>query len=105
MLIAGGTEDHIHIYADYPKTLSLSKFVNAIKSNSSRWMRETGVVSGEFHWQSGYGGFTVDKRADKALQRYIMNQEQHHKTMTFQEEYLRLLRRYNIPYDSRYVFD
>ena len=105
LLVAGGIEDHIHVYADYPKTLALSQFVNVIKSNSSRWIRERTDSMLNFHWQSGYGGFSVDRRRDEALHEYIVNQEQHHKTMTFQEEYVRLLRRHSIPYDSRYVFD
>jgi len=104
MLIAGGTHDHIHIYADYPKTLSLSQFVNAIKSNSSRWLNEQ-FFNSTFHWQSGYGAFTVGRRGDELLQEYIRNQEKHHQTMTFAEEYLQLLRRHHIAYDSRYVLD
>lgn len=104
MFIAGGTADHIHIYTEYPKTLSLSQFVSKIKSNSSKWLRETYPELAGFHWQSGYGAFSVGKRGDDALREYIRNQETHHKAMTFEEEYLKLLRGHQIAYDSRYVF-
>lgn len=105
MLIAGGTSDHVHIYADYPKTLALSQLVNTIKSNSSRWLKEEFFGGQGFHWQSGYAGFTVSRHGDERLQEYIRNQAQHHATMTFEEEYLRLLRSHHLSYDARYVLD
>lgn len=105
VFVAGGTEDHVHIYSEYPKTLALSQFVNSVKSISSKWLREEyGELRG-FHWQTGYAAFSVDKSRDEALQAYIRNQEEHHRVMSFQEEYLRLLRRFDIPFDPRYVFD
>ena len=104
LFVAGGTQDHVHVYAEYPTTLSLSKFVNEAKSYSSKWLREKPGMA-TFHWQSGYGGFSVSRRGDQALQEYIINQAERHKTMTFQEEYLRLLKQFGIPYDPRYVFD
>jgi REP element-mobilizing transposase RayT len=104
-LITGGTADHIHVYADYPKTIALSQFVNKIKSNSSKWINEERLASEPFHWQSGYGAFSVGRSGDRALQEYIRNQEEHHRTMTFDEEYVRLLRCHDIAFDSRYVLD
>jgi REP element-mobilizing transposase RayT len=104
MLAAGGMADHIHIYADYPKTIALSQFVNTIKSNSSRWLNDKFFTT-RFHWQSGYGGFTVGRGGDKALQEYIWNQDRHHASMTFEQEYMRLLDRHHITYDTRYVLD
>ena len=103
MFAAGGTSDHIHIYAEYHKTIPLSQFVSKIKSNSSRWLRQTYPHLGGFHWQSGYGAFSVARR-DEGLKEYIRNQEQHHHNILFEEEYLRLLRCHNIEFDVRYVF-
>jgi putative transposase len=105
MLAIGGTADHIHIYVDYPKTIALSQFVNVIKSNSSKWVNDERLTRIPFHWQSGYGAFSVSRNGDKALQDYIENQEEHHNTMSFPEEFVRLLRRHDIPFDSRYVLD
>lgn len=104
LFVAGGTHDHIHVYAEYPKTLSLSKFVNGVKSYSSKWLREQPGMA-TFHWQSGYGGFSVSGRGDQALHEYISHQEERHRMMTFQEEYLRILKHFGIRYDPRYVFD
>jgi putative transposase len=105
MFIAGGMEDHVHVYTEYPKTLALSQFVNSVKAISSKWLRdEYGDLEG-FHWQSGYAAFSVDKTHDERLQEYIRNQEEHHRRMSFQEEYLKLLKRFGIPYDPRYVLD
>lgn len=99
----GGTFDHVHIYCEYPKTTSLAQFVSKIKSNSSKWLRETYPELDLFHWQSGYGAFTVGRRGDERLTEYIRNQELHHLTMTFEEEYLRLLNAHRIIFDPRYV--
>ena len=91
MFVAGDMEDHIHIYAEYPKT--------------AKWLKDSYRELQGFHWQSGYGGFSVSRKGDAALQEYIRNQEAHHKTMSFQEEYLILLKRFGVSYDPRYVFD
>jgi REP element-mobilizing transposase RayT len=101
----GGVDDHLHLYAEYPKTVSLAQFVNTLKSVSSKWLKETYPELQGFRWQSGYGGFSVSRKGDERLQEYIRNQEFHHRRVTFQEEYLRLLRHLNIEYDPRYVFD
>jgi putative transposase len=85
MFVAGGTGDHIHVYTEYPKTLTLSQFVNSVKSISSKWLRDEYDELRGFHWQTGYAAFSVDKSRDEALQAYIQNQEEHHRVMSFQE--------------------
>ncbi len=105
LFAAGGTENHIHVYAEYPKTLALVRFVNVIKSNSSKWLRESQPALSAFHWQRGYAGFSVQRRNDERLREYILNQEEHHRTLTFQDEYLLLLERHGMALDSPYVFD
>jgi putative transposase len=105
LFIAGGVEDHVHLYAEYPKTIALSQFVSLIKAHSSRWMRETYASMAGFHWQSGYAGFSVQGRGDAALREYIANQEEHHQRTTFNDEYLAILNRHGITFDPKYVFD
>jgi putative transposase len=105
LFIAGGVEDHIHLYAEYPKTEALAALVNAIKSHFSRWLRETYPALAGFRWQSGYAGFSVQRRGEEALLGYINSQVEHHRRATFQKEYLALLAEHGVEYDLRYVFD
>jgi putative transposase len=104
LLAANGTTDHIHLYTSLPATLSLSETTNALKSNSSRWIHET-LNLPAFAWQSGYGAFSVSPSLGNALRAYIQNQKEHHRHRSFQEEYLDFLKRHEIEYDPRYVFE
>jgi len=105
LLAAGGMHDHIHLYASLPSTISIADFVNAIKSNSSRWIHETFPNRRVFAWQEGYGAFSVNKSQERNVVSYIKTQEQHHKKRSFKEEYLEFLDRYRIEYDERYLCD
>lgn len=103
LLEAGGTENHVHLLAAVSKEQSLSDAVRVIKSNSAGWLhREVGLA--EFGWQDGYGGFTVDSGDTAELVSYIRNQEDHHRTTTFEEEFVRLLKRHGVKYDQRYLW-
>lgn len=97
----GGAEDHVHLLVQLPPTLPLAKAVLTIKSNSSRWAR---VKKREFGWQEGYGAFSVSASNLPAVIRYIQNQDQHHKRMNFEAEFLALLKRHGVEPDPRYVF-
>jgi REP-associated tyrosine transposase len=97
----GGMEDHMHMLLQFPATVLIAEAIKTIKSNSSGWM--SGEI-GRFAWQQGYGGFGVSKSNIAAVVRYIQNQEQHHRKMTFEEEFVALLKRHGIEYDPRYVF-
>lgn len=97
----GGAEDHVHLLVQLPPTLPLAKAVLTIKSNSSRWAR---VKKREFGWQEGYGAFSVSASNLPAVIRYIQNQDQHHKRMNFEAEFLALLKRHGVAPDPRYVF-
>jgi len=97
----GGMEDHLHLLVQVPATLPLAKAVLRIKVNSSRWMKEQG---GRFAWQQGYGAFSVSRSNISAVVRYIQNQNQHHKKMSFEEEFTALLKKHGIEFDLRYVF-
>lgn len=105
LLAAGGMYDHIHIYASLPSTLSIADLVNAVKANSSRWVHQTYRAAKAFAWQEGYGAFSVSKSEESRVIKYVRNQESHHRTRTFKEEFLVLLERHEIEYDERYLWD
>jgi putative transposase len=97
----GGMEDHVHLLLQFPPTLMIADAIRDIKSNSSGWMsREIG----RFGWQQGYGGFGVSQSNIAAVARYIRNQERHHARMTFEQEFIALLKKHGIEYDPQYVF-
>ena len=97
--------DHIHVYTSMPSTISIADYVNALKSNSSRWIRETMPNRRWFSWQEGYAAFSVSKSAESDVIEYIRNQEEHHKRRDFQEELIEFLKWHRIEYDPRYIFD
>jgi putative transposase len=101
VLAIGGTEDHIHFLLQIPPTLAVAKAVLAIKTNSSRWASEEGH---KFAWQQGYGAFSVSSSIVPAVIRYIQNQEAHHKKMSFDAEFLALLKKHGMEYDPKFVF-
>ena len=105
LLSAGGMFDHIHLYASMPSTISVADFVNAVKSNSSRWIHESFARLRNFAWQEGYGAFSVSKSEEGNVVRYILNQENHHRKRTFKEELVGLLEKHGIAYDKRYIWD
>ena len=100
-----GTKDHVHILAKLRQDKTVSDILRAIKANSSAWIRKTFKLNKEFRWQMGYGAFTVSQSAVKDVQKYIQNQEEHHKQMTFQEEFTRLLKKHGIDYNEKYLWD
>ena len=98
----GGMDDHIHMLFHLPPDRALSDAIRLLKTNSSRWMSDHGV---RFGWQGGYGAFAVSFSNLAKVVRYIHNQEMHHRKMTFEEEYLGLLRKHQVKFDPRFVFD
>ena len=104
-IIINGTDDHIHVLCVMSKNIALAKLVEEIKRQSSRWIKDIDNCYKTFAWQGGYGGFSVSPSLHDKTKRYIENQEEHHKKMTFQEEYLMFLNEYGIEYDERYVWN
>jgi len=104
-LQVGGVEDHVHLLFGLARTRAISEVVETLKTSSSKWIKTKGVEWMNFHWQAGYGAFAVSQSDVEAVVNYIRNQAQHHQKMTFQEEYRRLLERYQVPFDERYVWD
>ncbi len=100
--LINGTADHIHLLAGLPPTLAIADVLRVIKTNSSRWVREE--KTRRFGWQAGYGAFSVSESKAPEVMRYIANQEQHHRKRTFQEEFLAFLKKNNIEYDERYIW-
>ena len=100
-----GTDNHIHICADLKSRFSLSDIMRIIKGNSSKWMKSNFPLKGDFAWQEGYGAFSVSKSSIPDVIKYIVEQEEHHKKMTFKEEFIKLLKRHEIKYDEKYIWD
>ena len=103
-LQTGGVADHVHILCLLSRTISQVELVEEVKKSSSKWMKAEGGVPG-FSWQAGYGAFSIGESQADTVIKYIQNQEEHHRTVTFQEEYRRFLERYQVAYDERYVWD
>ena len=96
----GGIDDHVHLLYRLPPTLMLSKSVSLVKTSSSSWMKQ---FVPDFDWQEGYGAFSVSVLNLQRVIKYIRNQGSYHKKISFQREYIALLKRHNVPYDPRYV--
>jgi len=101
----GGVEDHVHILLSLPSTMAISKAVQLIKGGSSKWVHENFPEHRVFSWQEKYGAFSVSVSQLENIIEYIRNQKAHHRTMTFQEEFLALLKKHKIEYDERYLWD
>jgi REP element-mobilizing transposase RayT len=101
----GGVADHVHLLISLPTSLSIAKGIQLIKGGSSTWMRETFPEIRDFYWQEGYGAFSVSQSHIADTVAYINTQEEHHRHKTFQDEYLAFLRRHDIAYDERYLWD
>lgn len=104
-LAVGGWKDHVHIFFGMPATTSISDFMSVVKANSSKWINEQGFVKGKFQWQSGYGAFSHSRSQRDGVIKYIMTQEEHHKTQTFKEEYLKILSDFDVDYEAKYLFE
>jgi REP element-mobilizing transposase RayT len=98
----GGFDDHVHLLLGLKPTNAIADLVREIKKASTHWVEDS--FARTFRWQDGYGAFTVNARDIPVLTRYIQNQEEHHKTRTFQEEYLAMLAAYQVEYDPRYLW-
>jgi len=104
-LIIGGDIDHVHILANQSRTISLADWVKELKRASSIWAKEKYPDWNLFHWQSGYGAFSVSQSQVERVRMYIETQEQHHHRLTFQDEFRQMLEKHGIPFDERYVWD
>ena len=100
LLAAGGTENHVHLLIALPPSRALSEIVQALKANSSRWIREHGIA---FAWQEGYGAFSVSASQADVVKKYIRHQREHHARRNYDEEFLTMLRKAGVDYDPKHV--
>lgn len=104
-LAVGGWDDHVHILFGMPVTASISDFMSAVKANSSRWINEQHFIKRRFQWQEGYGAFSYAKSQRDVVIKYIMNQEEQHRTRSFKKEYLKILADFEVEYYDNYLFE
>ena len=101
----GGTEDHVHLGIRLSRTLSVAALVQDVKRLSTKWVKKQTTALAAFAWQRGYGAFSTGPDRESALVRYIDNQEEHHRELSFKDEFERLLAANGIEFDERYVWD
>ncbi|MCR4033950.1 MULTISPECIES: IS200/IS605 family transposase [Flavobacterium] len=105
LIAINGMPDHIHILVGIKPDISLSDLVRDIKSNSTKFINEQKWINGKFEWQTGFGAFSYSHSQLNNVIKYIQNQEQHHKTRTFKEEYIEFLKLFNIDFKNEYLFE
>jgi len=104
-IIVNGMPDHIHAFIGLRPPMAISDLVRDIKNNSSNFINDKKFVKGKFSWQAGYGAFSYGHSQMDKVYNYILNQEKHHKKKTFREEYLEFLKKFEIEYDEKYLFE
>ena len=104
LIAAGGMPDHVHLLVSLGRTVAVADALRVVKSNSSGWLHEE-IGLKEFHWQDGYGAFAVSYSNVDQVKAYLAKQADHHRRMTFQDEFRELLRRHELEWDERYVWD
>jgi REP element-mobilizing transposase RayT len=101
----GGMADHVHILCTLSKNLSVAKFIEEVKKPTSKWLKTQDASLRDFHWQAGYGVFSVSPSNVNEVREYIMKQADHHKTRSFEDEFRQLLTAHGVEFDERYVWD
>lgn len=101
----GGMPDHVHVLFLLARTKSVSDVVEDLKKDSSTWVKSQDPSLSEFYWQNGYGAFSVSQSGLEETRKYLDNQVEHHTKRSFQDEYRAFLRKYEVAYDERYVWD
>jgi len=104
-LAVNGYKDHVHVFFEMSTTKSLAEIMRDVKSNTSKWINENGLIKGRFEWQEGYAAFSYSKSQRSNVIKYIKNQEEHHAGRSFREEYLDLLKKFDLEYNSKYLFE
>lgn len=105
VLKIGGASDHIHILAVLSRKYSISKIIEEIKKSSSKWLKSKDIKLSNFYWQQGYGIFSVSQSQVENVKKYIENQKKHHQKSSYQEEFREILKKYNVSFDEKYVWD
>lgn len=106
MILAGGVQDHVHLLIRHGRTISQADWIKEVKRVSTLWIREEyGATFRDFAWQAGYGIFSVSASNLEKTQKYIADQEEHHRSKTFQDELRMMLKKHRVDWDERYVWD
>jgi len=105
LIAINGMADHLHVLIGMTPDIALSDLVRDIKANSTKFINERQWVMGRFNWQAGFGAFSYSRSHLDNVIRYIQRQEEHHSKNSFKIEYLRLLRKFDIAFEDKYVFD
>ena len=105
LIIINGMPNHVHVFMGLKPVVAIADIVRDIKNNSSRFINERGFLQEKFSWQEGYGCFSYSHSHVQRVYNYILNQKAHHQKRSFKEEYVELLKRFEVPYDERYLFD
>ena len=103
-MIVNGVEDHVHCFLGLKPVISVSDLMKQVKALSSKYINDNSLTQEPFEWQTGYGVFSYSQRDVDTVYKYIQHQEEHHKTQTFNEEYLELLKEFKVEYDEQYIF-
>lgn len=104
-IIVNGMPDHIHAFIGLRPAMAISDLVRDIKNNSTNFINDRKLVKGKFSWQDGYGAFSYGHSQIEKVYKYILTQEQHHRKKTFQEEYMDFLKKFEVPFEEKYLFD
>jgi len=105
MLAINNMPGHLHLFVGFGTTMSMADFMEEVKAISSKFINEKGWVKGKFEWQRGYGVFSYSRSQIDNVIKYIINQQEHHKKKTFKDEYLEFLKKFEVEYDERYLFE
>ena len=104
-IIVNGYKDHVHVFVGLKPSMKISDLIRDIKNNSSNFINSNNWIKGKFSWQEGYGVFTYSQSHIDNVYNYILNQESHHAKKTFREEYIDFLKKFDIKYEEKYLFD
>jgi putative transposase len=104
-IVVGGVEDHVHLLSTLARTRDVASVIKEVKRGSSAWLKTQRQTLADFAWQRGYGAFSIGASQVARVRAYIADQEEHHRRTSFQDEFRTLLKRYDVPYDERYVWD
>jgi putative transposase len=105
MLAINNVPDHIHLLVGFGTTMSMGDFMEEVKAISSKFINGKGWMGGKFEWQRGYGVFSYSRSQIDSVIKYILKQQVHHKRQSFKDEYLEFLKRFEVEYDDRYLFE
>ncbi len=105
MLAVNCMPDHIHLFVGFKPVVLISDFVKEIKVESNEFINNKKWVKGKFSWQEGYGVFSYSHSHIDTVVKYILNQEKHHQKKTFKQEYFQFLKKFEIPFEEKYLFD